>query len=354
MSVEVRVYNPDLELQGIIDEFSSLIWIRRYQGAGEFELHTPYSEESRSLLVAGNIVQKYDGKTVLEAGIIEYLKMSKDEIVVKGRFLEILLDMRAATLFASSSYSGTAEVILRDIISDIIYSEYRAIPLLELGPFNNLSETIQFQVSAKIILPVFSKVCRATALGFRIYPDFTARKLYFEVYKGADRASDSSSKVIFSETYNNLMNEVYTYDNTNYRTAGFAHQTINDHIYIVPTAGSSVTGLDRREIFIQTSIDSENKTGAEIQLAMYKAAVNALKNYAISETFTFSTDVDATFKYREDYDLGDLVIINHIAWDIYQTRRITEIEEDYEGGTVNVILTCGDPLPETIDFKEGY
>ena len=49
MSVEVRIYNPSLQLQGVIDEFSSLIWLRRYQMPGEFELRTPYAAESKSL-----------------------------------------------------------------------------------------------------------------------------------------------------------------------------------------------------------------------------------------------------------------------------------------------------------------
>ena len=87
-SIEIRVYNPSLELQGIIDEFSSLIWIRRYQMPGEFELRTPYAAESKTLLAPENIIQKFDGGSVVDAGVIENITMTSDEIVVKGRFLE--------------------------------------------------------------------------------------------------------------------------------------------------------------------------------------------------------------------------------------------------------------------------
>ena len=51
MNTEIRIYNPALELQGVIDEFSSLIWLRRYQSPGEFELRTPYAAESKRLLI---------------------------------------------------------------------------------------------------------------------------------------------------------------------------------------------------------------------------------------------------------------------------------------------------------------
>ena len=81
--------------------------------------------------------------------------------------------------------------------------------------------------------------------GFRIRPDFSARKLYFEVYKGADRTSSSAAKVIFSEKYDNLLNESYSYDSTNYRTKAFVSQLIND-VRVAYSVGSG-TGLDLRE-----------------------------------------------------------------------------------------------------------
>ena len=90
MSIEVRIYNPSLELQGVIDEFSSLIWIRRYQMPGEFEIRTPYAAESKRLLIPENIVQKYDETEVVDAGVIENIVMNENEIIVKGRFLEAI------------------------------------------------------------------------------------------------------------------------------------------------------------------------------------------------------------------------------------------------------------------------
>lgn len=349
-TIEVRIYNPDLELQGIIDEFSSLIWIRRYQNAGEFELHTPYSEESRRLLAAGNVVQKYDEKASMEAGVIEFLQMNHDEIVAKGRFLESYLDNRIE--LSDMTWSGVnAEDHMRTMINNLITSGNRYIPLLVLGVDHGLTETIDYQSGMRTTLNLISRICRATALGFRFRPDFSSKQLLFEVYKGEDRTSDSASKVIFSETYDNLSNEVYTYDNTNYRTEYYATQMWND-IRMTITE-NNYSGRDRRELLVQTNIDTTDKTYPQIYEAMQLSGRTALKNRPIAETFSFATDPEGVFKYRTDYDLGDLVIINHMAWNIHQTRRITEVEEDYEGGKVSIIPTCGDPLPETIDFKEG-
>ena len=344
MSIEVRIYNPSLELQGVIDEFSSLIWIRRYQSPGEFEIRTPYAAESKRLLIPENIVQKYDGNEVVDAGVIENIVMNANEIVVKGRFLESYLERRL--IKATTYYTGNAEDSIRSIISNMV-----SIPLLQLGPDHGLTETLTFQATYKTVLSIVQKACRATALGFRIRPDFSARKLYFEVYKGADRTSSSAAKVIFSEKYDNLLNESYSYDSTNYRTKAFVSQLIND-VRVAYSVGSG-TGLDLREFHHPTTVDTNNKTSAEIEASMKTQGQRALEARTINESFIFSTDADAPFVYREDYDIGDQVHVNHIAWNINLALRIAEIEEDYQNGGREIILTCGSPLPEIMDFEEG-
>lgn len=344
MSVEVRIYNPELELQGVIDEFSSLIWIRRYQTPGEFELRTPYAAESKNLLIPENIVQKFDGDEVVEAGVIENLQMNKDQIVVKGRFLESYLERRL--IKETQYYTGNAEDSLRRIVSSMV-----PIPLLTLGADRGLSERLEFQATYKTVLSIVQKVCKGTTLGFRIRPDFSSRNLYFEVYKGVDRTSSAAAKVIFSEKYDNLLNEVYTYDSTNYRTKVFVTQLVNDVRTAYSVGGGS--GLGLREVHAATQVDTNGRTAEEIRQSMERQGQRVLEARTINESFTFSTDADSPFKYRTDYDIGDLTHVKHIAWNIDLALRIMEIEEDYEGGGREIILTCGSPLPEYIDFEEG-
>lgn len=344
MSIEVRIYNPALELQGVIDEFSSLIWLRRYQDPGEFELRTPYAAESKRLLIPENIVQRYDGAETVDAAVIENIQMNKDEIIIKGRFLESYLDRRL--IKETTYYTGNAEDSIRSIISNMA-----AFPLLELGTDHGLTETLVFQATYKSVLNIVSKACKATGLGFRIRPDFSARKLYFEVYKGADRTSSQAAKVIFSEKYDNLFNEEYTYDSTTYKTNAFITQLINDVRVSYEVGGG--TGLGLREIHVASNVDTNNRTAAEIEASMKNQGQRALDSRTIFESFTFSTDAESPFKYRGDYDVGDLVHVKHIAWNIDLQLRIAEIEEDHESGGREIVLTCGSPLPEIMDFEEG-
>lgn len=344
MSIEVRIYNPELELQGVIDEFSSLIWLRRYQTPGEFELRTPYAAESKRLLIPENIVQRFDGAEVVDAGVIENIAMNADEIIVKGRFLESYLDRRL--IKATTYYRGNVENSIRSIVANMV-----PIPLLELGAYQGLTERLEFQATYKGVLTIISKACKATGLGFRIRPDFSIRKLYFEVYKGADRTSSTAAKVIFSEKYDNLLKEQYSYDSTAWKTKAFVSQLVNDVRIAYSVGGGS--GLDLREVHVPTTVDTNGRTSAEIQDSMETQGQRALDSKTIRESFTFSTDAESPFLYRGDYDVGDLVHVKHIAWEIDLQFRIAEIEEDHQSGGRDIVLTCGSPQPEIMDFEEG-
>jgi hypothetical protein len=344
MSVEIRIYNPSLQLQGVIDEFSSLIWIRRYQEPGEFELRTPYAAESKQLLIPENIVQRFDGRETVDAGVVENIFMTSDEIIIKGRFLESYLDRRL--IKETTYYTGNAEDSMRSIISNM-----ETIPLLSLGTDYGLTETLIFQATYKSVLNIISKACRATGLGFRIRPDFSTRDLYFEVYKGADRTSSNAAKVIFSEKYDNLMNEQYSYDSTSYKTKAFVSQLI-DNVRVAYNIGGG-TGLGLREVHVPTTVDVNGKTSAEIEASMKNQGQRALDSKIIWESFTFATDAESPFRYRSDYDVGDLVHVKHTAWNIDLALRISEIEEDYKDGGRDIVVTCGSPLPEIMDFEEG-
>ena len=93
--MELRIYNKNLERQGVVENFRSFIWTRKYFGPGDFELHAALTSENLRLLTKDCIVAKPDS---LEAGIIESLELSdgieERELVAKGRFLSSIFDRR--------------------------------------------------------------------------------------------------------------------------------------------------------------------------------------------------------------------------------------------------------------------
>ena len=93
--MEIRVYNSELDFQGIVENQTSLIWTRKYFEPGDCELHIPITADNLRLTRRGNLLWKKGKK---EAAVIEDRKLeesdSRNEITVKGRFLSSYMDRR--------------------------------------------------------------------------------------------------------------------------------------------------------------------------------------------------------------------------------------------------------------------
>ena len=70
------------------------------------------------------------------------------------------------------------------------------------------------------------------------------------------------------------------------------------------------------------------------------------------EAFDYQTAAMGNFKYKKDYDPGDIVTIRKEAWGISLNKRITGIEEVYEQGGVIINPTLGEPIPESITWED--
>ena len=198
--MEVRIYDRDLNFKGVIENHTSLIWTRKYYEPGNFEIHAPITEQNLRLLAKGNIISKRGSS---EAGVIEDIENEesdlKNEITAKGRFLSSYMDRRL--IKSTVNFSGKIEVAMRNLLSGVT-----AIPLVELGTLNGFTETVEFQATMKNLMTYETKLAKAGTIGYRFRPDFRNRKIIFETYKGTDRttAQGINSRVIFSESYNNL------------------------------------------------------------------------------------------------------------------------------------------------------
>ena len=297
--MEVRIYGRDLYRKGQIENQTSLIWTRKFYEPGTFELHAPITDENLYLLQKDNIIGK---KGSAEAGIIEDIEKEesdiKNEITVKGRFLSSYMDRRL--IKKTVNFSGKTEVAMRQLYSGVV-----PLPLVELGNLNGFPESVEFQVTMKNLLTYESKLSRAGAIGFRFRPDFRERKIVFETYQGKDRTFNQheNNRVIFSESYNNLNNAIYRYNNQNLKTfAIVGGQGEGDARTYYELGGGE--GYDLREIFVDAKdINPDGLTAAQYKAALLQRAQEALNDAIASETLESETDAAINFVYKEDYDL---------------------------------------------------
>ncbi len=347
--MEIYVYDNKLFRKGTIENHTSLQWHRKYYDCGTFELHCPITQENLRLLQPGNIIAIKDKK---EAAIIRGDQTEEEsnlvnEIVRTGYFLPIIINDRLTGPLLN--FTGTAEEGIRTLLG-----RATAIPLLEIASGTGDQTEVTFQATYKKMLTYISKLARIAEVGIRIRPDFQAKKLVFETYKGIDRTQKQgeNTRVVFSEKYNNLNHAKHTYSDAKYVTSlviGGPGEGEN-RTYVTIGGGS---GFGLREDFLDAKEVSKDGLTDEEHLEALKAkGMEYLKEHAEIEGFEAEAEPDVNFIYGKDYDLGDKVTIQKKSWNTRHDLRITEICEVYEYGGMYVVPTFGDALPETIKLDE--
>ena len=347
--MEIRIYGKDLKRKGEIDNATSLIWTRKFFEPGDFELHAPITEKTLSLLEKGNIVSM---KGANEAGSIEDIEKEesniKNEVTVKGRFLNAYMDRR--TIKTVFNYTGKTEEAIR-----AIYNACVPLPNLEISDPVGYDPTISFQVSYKSLNETEIKLSKAGLIGIRFRPDFLNHKIIFETYQGADHSTSQHDRkrVTFSEGYNNISNAVYKYNDQTLKTCAIVGGEGEGTARKIVTVGGG-EGLDLRETFVDArDVSSDGLTDAEYEAALKQKGTDALNSMIVSESLNCETEPDINFTYKKDYDLGDIVTIKKKKWGLFMDQRITECQEVYEHGAGVVVPTLGSPLPESIDWSDN-
>ena len=349
--MEVRIYNASMQFQGLIENQTSVLWNRKYFEPGDFELYCPVTVNNHNLLKRGNLVWI---RGAAEAGVIESLVMeqndTKNQIQAKGRFLSSYMSRRLIRP-TYNIQNGLVETAMRQILSNAV-----SIPLVRLGDVQGFTERVSFQATYKNLQDYETKLAKYSNIGYRFRPDFTNKTITFELYKGLDKTFNQTARprVVFSESYNNILSSRYTLNDQLLKTVCYVGGQGEGSARTYAVAGDdSLTGLDRREVYINASdISPEDLTSAQYIEALKQRGNNELKQDVLAEAVECVTDANSNFKYRRDYDLGDIVAVRKESWDIATNLRITELTEIYEYGAMKVSPTFGTALPSVIDWSE--
>lgn len=353
---QVKVYNDEMQRQGVIDVYRSLIWTRKYFEAGTVELHAPLNSRNLSLLKDGNIIAMTGS---VEAAFIEGIATDdySNEITATGRMLSSAITRRGvktALIFTEESY----ETAMRSLVSTAAITSDDPLPNLQLADAQGLGGTVTFSVTYKDCYTYLTKLSKCSNLGFRIRPDFKNKIYYFEVYEGKDRTKNQSAnkRVTFSEVYRNLNKATYTLNSQNFKTHAIVFGAGEGTARTVMTAtiDQTAAGWKKREVMVDArDISSDGMTTAQYQQALIQRGSEKLAEYGIVECLEAATLPFVNFQYKTDYDLGDIVTVEKKAWSIEMDKRITEIQEIYENGGFTIVPTFGTPLPESVDLSDN-
>lgn len=346
--MEIRIYNKEMDFQGVMENQTSLLWHRKYSEPGNFELYTPITDDNLKLTQMGNLIWMRGSN---EAAVVEYRILEesdvKNQITAKGRFLSSYMDRRL--IKGTTNFKGRVEEAMRQLLESVT-----PIPRVRLGPLMGFEDEVEFQVTYKNLLEYEKKLAKSAGLGFRFRPDFDEKVIYFEVYRGVNRTISQgvNNRVIFSEPYNNLNNAKYTENSQLYKNVAYVGGEGEGADRTVVKVGEA-EGLELREVFVDAKdIRKESTTNEQYQAQLTTRGQETLAANVISQYFEGNTGADVNYRYKVDYDLGDIATVRKKAWNITEDKRLTEAKEVYEYGGRKIEPTFGDALPETIDWSE--
>ena len=365
--MEIYVYSEGMELQGIVEKITSLIWTRRYWSCGEFKLLVPFTAQHAKMLVKGNIVLKRGDE---EAAQIKYVHITKnsqgmEEIEVQGKFLLSWIGKRIVK----------QQIIRRDTTQNILYrivrenctaaaDQRRNIPNLSVSDADKDTGSGYVDYNSELFINAqlaAETAAKAAKLGIRVVTSQRSGKHAFSVYKGRDLTADNAAgnaPCIFSQEFDNIIEQDYTNSVENLKSTAYVggeEKPDSSTARKIAEVGSAAAGLAREEVFVNATdilqeYDTEDQQHVVLTDEQYIAQLEArgaeeLEQYAETLAFGSKVNTNANLQYRVDYDLGDRVTCINKRWGVRIDVRITEIAETYETGRTEIDITFGESLP---------
>lgn len=361
------------EIIGIIDTAKSIIWHVLYYDTGDFEIYAPCNNFTVNLLVAGNYVSRPNEKHVGIIENVEYIYNIFDGrmIVATGRMCKSILDRRI--IYRLSGYSvsptilsGNVETAARTVVNDnaiaCSFDSARNMSVLVLGTHSGSTKTIvdsggnptTKQVTYNNLMLWTNEFLREYEIGSYIGIDDNL-KLSYCCFEGVDRSIDNiggNDPVIFSQQFDNLLSSDYVYGEEKYKNmalvGGEGEGTTRFCSVLIP----SLTGFERREKFIDASSsskkykdehgDEQTLTDAEYNSQLQAIAAQDLAGTQITQKFDGEINLNnGVYKYKTNFDLGDIVTIQDNEIGLYTNTRILEIIETQDDNGYNISAKYG-------------
>ena len=349
----------------VVDEFVSLIWAERFAVMGDFELVTLSTPANKKRFVFDTMLAIPESKRVMRVETIdETIDFDNGAVLkIKGRELISVTEQRACVSISPFDDSiraswnlygwnpkGLIEHFFFQICAYEEISPDDTLPFLQeegesLYPPGTIPipspAGVEWEQKPASLYSAITDVAKAYDIGFRLYKDPNASKLYFEAYGGSDRTSAQTTlpPVIFSDDMSNLQNTNEFSDNTKHYNViiviyfhkdEFDNDITTSETVVDPELAFSSGGFDRKvKILPVTSIPEDT-----VDVSVY---LQELGNQELTKSRTvsvFDGEIDQTgdYVYERDYFLGDLVEVRGNNGGAAYMRVVEQIiKEDASG-----------------------
>ena len=351
MGVSINVLNQSLKRIAVVDDYTSLIWAKRYNDIGAVDLQIEATTENLQLFKKYNYISRDDDDAVYRIEAVE-LDTSVEEanyLIVGAYDCKKILNQRI--VWNQLNFKGTVENFIRKIITDNIIdpvNSQRRINNFLLKPARGFADEIEAQTTYDNVGEKVIELCAANNYGWRITLEGGA--WYFDLYKGVDRSEWQGQypHVVFSPDYDNLSSTKYTMDASEYKNVALVAGEGEGVQRKSRTLGNAA-GIDRFEVFVESNVSSTTEEG---DLVDYYEALIADGKEQLAEratTTSFEGEIDPTmYRYKVDYNLGDIVTVRN-EYGISANARIIEVAETWDSEGYSI-----DPVFEFMPIDEAF
>lgn len=351
--MNVYVLDSSYTPVAVIDSFKSLIWTKRYYECGDFELFIPADSSILPYIQPDYFLTRDDDDSAM---VIEKLEVDTDAgngdfFIVSGRCVKSILGRR----IFNRQFVVSADTI-NDAVQDMVTEcttvhstrpeTYRQIPGLTVDTSNEFPAEIQAQFTGQTLLNGIISLTQPKEIGTKL--SIVGSSLVLSFYQG------SYNGVVFSPEFDNLANSKYVFDKTNLKNsadvAGEGEGAARVWVSVINTTfANRPRGLALRELFVDARDISSND--GEIDLheyynMLFSRGNEKLAEHSISKAYEAQVEPAASYVYKRDYDLGDVVTVSN-EYGITSKPRIVEIVESWDETGYTVI-----PKFDVLDVEE--
>lgn len=347
---EIKCYKntpQGLELVGVVDDYESFTFTRKYADCGEWQLVLNGSTKHATLVKDMDYISMGNGV----AGFVEQLESNvgeNNQIIYTGGELKGITSSRIIMPPTNQAYlhikKNPALVILDILNTQLVETEdsSRVIPNTRIDTNIEVDETQKIEFDGRFgnVYEEIATIANTYNIGWQAdivpladNPQYA--EIVFSVYSGVDRKQSQStnSRFILSYSNDNINQSNYQYLNSIPTTALVAGQGegVERQTYLL---GNAAEGLKRKEIYVDAR-DIEDNT------LLPQRGVEKLAEYGEPNSYQITLSQNLVKQYHSVFELGDIGTINDDLLDLVIDFRLTEITEIYESDDLRLEVVCG-------------
>lgn len=349
--------DENFQTMGSVGVFTTLLWYRRYYQPGIFELHL--SAEYFDLINGSMYLWRNDRPELGVIREVNFARGGKGEktMYCKGFFSEHLLNNRVIQpVFNKTGVISSLAYDVVDLFAVNPVDAGRKIRGLQITDRPALGTSITLQDTGSNVGDKLYEVLKTQEMSQRIVFDYLKNTLTYQVWQGLDRrdTQNVNSWAIFSDSFRNIKNAQYDRETSEYKNVAYvAGEGEGTARTVVEVDIRSSPDEERRELFVdardlQRETEEVTYTEAQYKELLRQRGLEKLADYAAIEKVDSGVDPGANLIYGVDFDLGDLCTYRYSDVNLECSKRITEIQEVFEGPSQTLNVIFGTDVPQTL------